>query len=84
MEKCGCIEIAREVFEQIPKKDVNVITWNTMIAGYSSIGNSQSCIELFKKMNMEGIEPSLTTLSSIIMACSRSANFGMGNSHMVT
>ncbi|KAB2068167.1 hypothetical protein ES319_A08G012900v1 [Gossypium barbadense] len=76
--KCGCIEIAREVFEQIPKKDVNGITWNTMIAGYSSIGNSQSCIELFKKMNMEGIEPSLTTLSSIIMACSRSAQLRYG------
>ncbi|XVE79028.1 hypothetical protein DITRI_Ditri14bG0025000 [Diplodiscus trichospermus] len=74
--KCGCIEMAREVFEQIPDK--GVVTWNTMIAGYSSIGDSQSCIELFQRMNMEGIEPSLTTLSSILMACSRSAQLHYG------
>ncbi|XWS28382.1 hypothetical protein CRYUN_Cryun25bG0064000 [Craigia yunnanensis] len=74
--KCGCIEMAREVFEQIPRK--GVVTWNTMIAGYSSIGNSQSCIEFFKRMNMEGIEPSLTTLSSILVACSRSAQLQYG------
>ncbi|KAK8514409.1 hypothetical protein V6N13_063301 [Hibiscus sabdariffa] len=74
--KCDCIEMARVVFEQIREK--SVVTWNTMIAGYSSIGDSQSCIELFKKMNMEGIEPSLTTLSSIIMACSRSTQLPYG------
>ncbi|KAK6272563.1 hypothetical protein POUND7_009646 [Theobroma cacao] len=74
--KCGCIEMAREVFEQIPEK--GVVTWNSMIAGYSSVGNSQSCMELFKRMNMEGIKPSLTSLSSILMACSRSAQLQYG------
>ncbi|XVF04870.1 hypothetical protein REPUB_Repub05bG0122300 [Reevesia pubescens] len=74
--KCGCIEMAREVFEQIPEK--SVVTWNTMIAGYSSIGNSQSCIGLFKRMIMEGIGPSLTTLSSILVACSKSAQLQYG------
>lgn len=76
--KCGCIEMAREVFEQIPEK--SVVTWNTLIAGYSSIGDSRSCIELFKRMNVEGIKPSLTTLSSILVACSRSTELHYGKS----
>ncbi|XP_022756154.1 pentatricopeptide repeat-containing protein At5g27110-like [Durio zibethinus] len=74
--KCGCIKMAREVFEQIPEK--GVVTWNTMIAGYSSIGDSQSCIQLFKRMNVEGMIPSLTTLSSILVACSRSVQLHHG------
>ncbi|CBI24229.3 unnamed protein product, partial [Vitis vinifera] len=74
--KCGCLEMAKEVFEQIQRK--NVVSWNSMIAGYSLKGDSKSCIELFRRMDEEGIRPTLTTLSSILMACSRSVNLQLG------
>ncbi|XP_010031730.2 pentatricopeptide repeat-containing protein At5g27110 [Eucalyptus grandis] len=70
--KCGCLEIAREIFEQIPQK--NVVAWNAMITGFSLKGDSGSCIELFKRMNEGGVKASLTTLSSVLAACSRSAH----------
>ncbi|XP_061357673.1 pentatricopeptide repeat-containing protein At5g27110 [Gastrolobium bilobum] len=69
--KCGHLEMAIEVFEQIPKK--TVVAWNSMITGYGLKGDSISCIQLFKRMYNEGVKPTLTTLSSIIMVCSRSA-----------
>ncbi|XP_022152981.1 pentatricopeptide repeat-containing protein At5g27110 [Momordica charantia] len=69
--KCGCLEMAKEVFEQIPRK--NAITWNSMITGYSLTGDSRSCIELLKRMTDAGTKPTLTTLTSIISASSRSA-----------
>ncbi|KAK7257973.1 hypothetical protein RIF29_32325 [Crotalaria pallida] len=69
--KCGHLEMAIEVFEQIPRK--TVVAWNSMIAGYGLKGDSVSCIKLFKRMHDEGVKPTLTTLSSIIMVCSRSA-----------
>lgn len=74
--KCGCLDIAKDIFEQTPKKPL--VAWNCMIAGYSSVGDSKRCIELLKRMNLEGIKPTLTTLSSILMACSRAAQLRHG------
>lgn len=74
--KCGHLEMAIEVFEQIPVK--TVVAWNSMIAGYGLKGDSISCIQLFKRMHNEGVKPTLTTLSSIIMVCSRSAQLQQG------
>lgn len=74
--KCGDIEMAVEIFEQIPRK--TIVAWNSMIAGYGLKGDSISCLKLFNRMHNEGLKPSLTTLSSIIMACSRSARLQEG------
>ncbi|KAF5747804.1 pentatricopeptide repeat-containing protein [Tripterygium wilfordii] len=74
--KCGFLEIAKQVFEQIPAK--NVVTWNSMIAGYSLKGESKTCFELFNRMQEEGIKPTLTTLNSLLVACSRSAQHQHG------
>ncbi|KAL2322446.1 hypothetical protein Fmac_026825 [Flemingia macrophylla] len=69
--KCGHLEMAIEVFEQMPKK--TIVAWNSMIIGYGLKGDSISCIQFFKRMYNEGVKPTLTTLSSLIMVCSRSA-----------
>ncbi|KAM1495851.1 pentatricopeptide repeat-containing protein At5g27110 [Malus sylvestris] len=74
--KCGCLDMAKQVFEQIPIK--NVISWNSMITAYSVSGDSRSCIQLFRRMNDEGTIPTLTTFSSILLACSRSAQLQHG------
>lgn len=74
--KCGCLEMAREVFEQTVLK--SVVAWNALIAGYSSRGDSKSCVELFWRMNEEGIKPTLTTISSVLMSCSRSGQLKHG------
>jgi len=69
--RCGQLEKALEVFEQRPKK--TVVAWNSLISGYGLRGDSISCIRLFKRMYHEGVKPTLTTLSSLIMVCSRFA-----------
>lgn len=46
--KCGSIDDAREVFDQMPVRDV--LCWNTMIAGYSQYGNIEIAHLLFEKM----------------------------------
>ncbi|KAM3740444.1 hypothetical protein ACB098_08G099400 [Castanea mollissima] len=74
--KCGCLDMAIEVFEHISRK--TVVSWNSMIAGYSIKGDSRSCMGLFKRMNEERIKPTLTTLTSILMACSKSAQLQHG------
>ncbi|XP_059659664.1 pentatricopeptide repeat-containing protein At5g27110-like [Cornus florida] len=74
--KCGCLEMAKELFEKIPRK--SLVSWNSLISGYSSIGDVNSCIELFRRMNAEGIKSTSTTLSSLLMASSRSAKLQHG------
>ena len=69
--RCGQLEKALKVFEQRPKK--TVVAWNSLISGYGLRGDSISCIRLFKRMYHEGVKPTLTTLSSLIMVCSRFA-----------
>ncbi|KAL1220849.1 Pentatricopeptide repeat-containing protein [Cardamine amara subsp. amara] len=70
--KCDCLEMAREIFQQMPKK--SLVAWNSMIRGYVAKGDSKSCVELLNRMIIEGTPPSQTTLTSILMACSRSLN----------
>ncbi|XP_028781346.1 pentatricopeptide repeat-containing protein At5g27110 [Neltuma alba] len=74
--KCGDLEMAKEIFEQIPRR--TIVAWNSMIAGYGLKGDSISCIKLFNRMHSEGLKPTSTTISSIIMACSRSARLHEG------
>lgn len=74
--KCGCLKMAKVVFDQMPRR--TVVAWNSMIAGYSYIGDSKECMELFRRMSIEGTKPTLTTLSSILMACSRSVQLRHG------
>ncbi|AAB61067.1 similar to N. tabacum membrane-associated salt-inducible protein (PID:g473874) [Arabidopsis thaliana] len=70
--KCDCLEVAREVFQKMPRK--SLVAWNSMIKGYVAKGDSKSCVEILNRMIIEGTRPSQTTLTSILMACSRSRN----------
>ncbi|KAH0458102.1 hypothetical protein IEQ34_013417 [Dendrobium chrysotoxum] len=46
--RCGWIEYARLVFDEMPLKDA--ISWNTMFVAYDRIGESDSANQLLKKM----------------------------------
>ncbi|VFQ71346.1 unnamed protein product [Cuscuta campestris] len=74
--KCGHMEKAEEVFTRIPNK--TLVSWNALISGYSLKGDSESCCCLLQRMNGEDMKPSLTTLSSLLSACSRSAQLCHG------
>ncbi|KAL6525594.1 hypothetical protein OROHE_015901 [Orobanche hederae] len=74
--KCGCLEKAKEVFDEIMNK--SLVSWNSMIGGYSQIGDSASCIELLARMNGEKVKPSSTTMSSLLVACAKSAQLQHG------
>ncbi|RID59666.1 LOW QUALITY PROTEIN: hypothetical protein BRARA_F02882 [Brassica rapa] len=74
--ECGCLEMARDVFERMPRK--SLVAWNSTIRGLVGRGDSKSCIELLSRMIIEGTRPSQTTLTSILMACSRSSNLQHG------
>lgn len=68
--KCGSVELAREVFNQIADKDV--VVWSAMIMGYGLHGWGGEAVNLFNEMKNAGIRPNDVTFLGLITACSHS------------
>eukprot|EP00253_Pinus_taeda_P029285 PITA_29285 len=66
--KCGRLEIARRLFEKMPKRDV--VSWNVMILGYGLHGQSKDAIALFSQLEQTGMKPDDITFICIFSACS--------------
>ncbi|XWS18058.1 hypothetical protein CRYUN_Cryun32bG0010000 [Craigia yunnanensis] len=64
--KCGCLDDARNLFDQMPLKDV--VTWTTMITAYSQHDHPLHALLLFPHMLSLGILPNQFTLSSLFKA----------------
>lgn len=67
--KCGCIDLAYRVFEEMPHRDVFAFT--SLISGLANHGESKQAITLLTRMNTEGIRPNEITFICVLNACSR-------------
>ncbi|XP_027366834.1 pentatricopeptide repeat-containing protein At5g66520-like [Abrus precatorius] len=65
--KCGHLDMAWEVFENMKVKEV--FTWNAMIGGLSINGKAKEAIELFTKMQEEKMKPNGITFVGVLNAC---------------
>ncbi|KAJ7534650.1 hypothetical protein O6H91_13G104200 [Diphasiastrum complanatum] len=68
--KCGRLEDARQVFNNMHERDV--VSWNAMIAGYAQQGLGKEALTLLKQMQKEGRKPDVVTYVSVLSACSHS------------
>ncbi|KAK9267285.1 hypothetical protein L1049_009708 [Liquidambar formosana] len=64
--KCGCLDDARKLFEQMPTKDM--VTWTALITGYSQNDRAEDALVLFPQMLRLGLEPNQFTFSSLLKA----------------
>uniref|UniRef100_A0A0D9X1X2 Cytochrome P450 n=1 Tax=Leersia perrieri TaxID=77586 RepID=A0A0D9X1X2_9ORYZ len=62
--KCGYVEMADCLFRYTKSKDV--VSWSSLIAGYSQNGMHNVSISLFCEMISSGIKPNSSTLASIL------------------
>ncbi|KAF9606135.1 hypothetical protein IFM89_023188 [Coptis chinensis] len=62
--KCGYLDMARAVFEQIPRK--GVVSWNSMISGYSLKANLQEGKFIHGYIVRNRIEPDIFIYSALI------------------
>ncbi|XP_009762740.1 pentatricopeptide repeat-containing protein At3g57430, chloroplastic [Nicotiana sylvestris] len=75
--KCGCLDIARRVFDSMTNK--NAITWNVLIMAYGMHGKGEEALELFKVMVLEGkVKPNDVTFIAIFAGCSHSGMVDQG------
>ncbi|XP_010270856.1 PREDICTED: putative pentatricopeptide repeat-containing protein At1g56570 [Nelumbo nucifera] len=73
--RCNSLSEAKRYFHEIPQKDL--ITWNTLIAGYEKSGSDWS-LNLFLHMLSEGLSPNCFTFTSVIAACANLALLNCG------
>ncbi|XP_011624337.1 pentatricopeptide repeat-containing protein At1g11290, chloroplastic [Amborella trichopoda] len=74
--KCGCIDFARKVFDRMTMR--NVVSWNAMLNGYVQSGASEEALELFWKMQEEGIRVSDVTIMGALHACANLEDLEQG------
>ncbi|KAF6168148.1 hypothetical protein GIB67_011533, partial [Kingdonia uniflora] len=67
--KCGCIEMSKKVFSEMPRRDV--WEWNGMISSLAMHGFGKEAVSLFKRFIREGLSPTNVTFVGILNACSR-------------
>ncbi|KAB2059967.1 hypothetical protein ES319_A11G344600v1 [Gossypium barbadense] len=66
--RCGSIEKAIKVFDQMPERDV--LSWTALIAGFAMHGYAEKAIWFFSKMVNSGLKPRDITFTSLLSACS--------------
>ncbi|KAF3776991.1 Pentatricopeptide repeat-containing protein [Nymphaea thermarum] len=67
--KCGDVVSARRMFDEMPQRDV--LSWNSMIAGYVSNSMYDSALELFNLMRIDRAIPDLITWNTVLAAYSQ-------------
>ncbi|XP_039060466.1 pentatricopeptide repeat-containing protein At1g18485 [Hibiscus syriacus] len=66
--KCGCLSQAKILFDKDNNK--NVVSWNTMIGGLSTEGDTLGTFDLLRKMQVEGREKANeVTILNVIPVC---------------
>lgn len=76
--RCDEVSLARKVFDKMPERDI--VSWNSMIAGYSQSGFYDNCKRLYLEMlDVAGVVPNGVTVVSVMQACGQSNDlvFGM-------
>ncbi|KAI3442396.1 uncharacterized protein J3R85_001139 [Psidium guajava] len=73
--KCGNLEHARKLFDQMPEK--NLISWSAMISGYAMHGHGREALCLFDQMKFS-VKPDPIVFGSVLSACSHSGLLNEG------
>ncbi|KAF5746669.1 pentatricopeptide repeat-containing protein [Tripterygium wilfordii] len=77
--KCGSLEMAKQVFDRMPSRDVN--SWNSMILGFSNHGKAEAALECFECMRGAGTTPNSVTFVGVLSACDHKGMVSKGRKY---
>ncbi|XP_042511420.1 pentatricopeptide repeat-containing protein At1g11290, chloroplastic-like [Macadamia integrifolia] len=64
-----CILSAQQMFDEMPER--NVVSWNSLITAYLHAGFPHIAVEVSLEMLKLGLAPNPSTISALLVACSR-------------
>ncbi|XP_057968816.1 pentatricopeptide repeat-containing protein At3g29230 [Malania oleifera] len=65
--KCGSLNKASKVFDDMAKRDL--VSWNVMLHGLAMHGHGEEALKLFSRMKLEGFKPDKITFVGVLSAC---------------
>ncbi|XP_073119155.1 pentatricopeptide repeat-containing protein At2g34400-like [Henckelia pumila] len=74
--RCSELSYARIVFDEMEERDL--VSWNSIISGYSRLGFAAEAMEMFEEMRKGGFEPDEMTIVSVLGACGDLGNLSLG------
>ncbi|OMO99623.1 hypothetical protein COLO4_13193 [Corchorus olitorius] len=66
--KCGFLELAYQLFDELPERDI--LCYNAMIGGFGIHGYGHRALQLYEQMKFEGLVPDDVTFMVTMYACS--------------
>lgn len=69
--KCGLVDDAFRIFSKMHER--NVVSWNSLITSCAQHKREKEALQLFDRMQLEGLKPDERTFASVISACSNLA-----------
>ncbi|KAI3676548.1 hypothetical protein L1987_86159 [Smallanthus sonchifolius] len=80
--KCGCLEAACGVFEEMENR--TVVSWSAMIQGLATNGKGEEALTLFSKMIQSQIKPNEVTFIGLLHACSHMGMVNAGREYFAS
>lgn len=74
--KCGQIEEAYKMFDRMPDRDL--VSWNTIVAGFAQNGFAELALDLVTRMHEEGRRGDFITIVSILPAVANVGSLRIG------
>ncbi|XP_010248664.1 PREDICTED: pentatricopeptide repeat-containing protein At1g08070, chloroplastic-like [Nelumbo nucifera] len=74
--KCGRVDTARKLFDEMPRRDV--VAWSAMISGYSQSNQCKQALSLFHEMQRQNVAPNEVTMVSVLSSCAVLGALEMG------
>ncbi|KAH7289958.1 hypothetical protein KP509_30G025700 [Ceratopteris richardii] len=65
--KCGALDKAQKVFDELPVRDQ--VAWTALLAGFSQHGQGDKALQCFDRMKEEGLSPDLVSFLCALKAC---------------
>ncbi|CAK7346182.1 unnamed protein product [Dovyalis caffra] len=67
--KCGRMLSSRLCFDMMPNR--NLVSWNSLLAGYAMHGKTSEAINIFQLMQRRGQRPDHVSFTCVLSACSQ-------------
>ncbi|KAK9143202.1 hypothetical protein Syun_012602 [Stephania yunnanensis] len=77
--KCGSIERARKIFDEMPERDAKA--WSSMIVGLAIHGLAEEALETFDRMLAAYVRPNQVTFIGVLSACAHGGLVVDGRRH---
>ncbi|OWM77142.1 hypothetical protein CDL15_Pgr017676 [Punica granatum] len=66
--KCDDLDGARRLFDSMKDKE-DIVTWNSIISGYSASGKGLEALDIFRNLRKTGLEMNTYTTVAALQAC---------------